>query len=310
MLNTRFSYLLGGLALTLLVFFAPVGVNAFTIAPAIIELDVQPGETTRTTIRIENTSDSKRYYAFSIQKFIPKGNLGQQEFLPPEETDGLPEWIFFDRPILELEAGETASLPIIVRVPSDAAPGGHYAAVFFSEQSELVAGSVGIVARTGSLFFVTVGGSTNMDYAIERFAASEEHTSSLPIDFEAEVSNQGNTHFAPEGEIRVTNMFGNTVASYDLNPAGSNILPSSSRVFQVRWEKRPPDSEDLFFGIKEEWRNFGFGKYTATLKVSVDGVEMERQAAVWIFPWRTLTVIGVLLTLILGTVVVRRAVNK
>lgn len=293
-----------------IVVFAPWHARAFTIAPAIIELTVKPGETTKTLIRVENTSDTTKYYAFSVQKFIPKGNLGQQEFLPVSETAGLPEWVYFDRPILQLNPGESVTLPIVLRVPSDATPGGHYAAVFFSEQSTLESGSVGMVARTGALLLVTVEGNINKDFHIDTFSASSNVVSRLPVDFQTEISNQGNTHLTPEGEVRIQNMFGNTVASYPINPANGKILPASSRLLTVRWDKRSGDISGLFSGLRSEWRNFGFGKYTAHLRVDVDGQAKESQVVLWVFPWRTLILFGAVIILILGFIGVRRVVRK
>lgn len=288
----------------------PASVHAFSVSPPITELEANPGETLRADIRIQNTSEVNKVYAFTIQKFIPKGESGQQEFLPPTETDGFPEWIYFDRAAVELEAGQSVNLPIVIRVPETAEPGGYYAAVLFSEHADLSTGSVGIVPRTGSLFFLTVHGNLVKSVSIDSFQASPGASSHLPVDFSVRLANDGNVHVQPEGEVRVRNMFGNTVASYPLNPTGGRILPASHRSYQVTWTKQAAGPKHLFSGFAEEWRNFGFGKYTAEVMASVDGEPQHAQAVVWIWPWRTMALFTLIILVSAGAYFVRRMMRR
>lgn len=280
-------------ALYLIIF--PTAAGAFSISPPIIELDANPGDMIRTSIRIQNTSFEKKYYVFTVQKFIPKGELGQQEFLPPSETSGLPEWLYFDRSVLELESGEAMELPIMIRVPSNAKSGGHYAAVLFSEQTELAQGAVGIVPRTGSLVLLTVGGNLLRSYSIDQFHFTPEHPSHLPVEFNTVLSNTGNTHFQPEGSIRIKNMFGNTVASYPLNPTKSRLLPASKRSFQTIWDKPAEQATGPLADLVNEWRNFGLGKYTAELTIRLGSEDRVQTIEIWIWPWRSLLLLGLVI---------------
>jgi len=284
----------------------PLSVDAFSISPPILEFEANPGETVRTNIRVQNTSDANKIYAFTIQKFISKGGLGQQEFLPPTETDGLPEWLYFDRPLLELEPGESYDLPIVLRVPMDAKSGGHFVAVLFAEQAELSRGAVGIVPRTGTLIFLTVRGNVLKSFEIESFLSSPVSPSHLPIDFSANLSNTGNVHIRPEGRLRITNMFGNTVASYPLNPSGARILPASRRSFQIAWENKDTLKKGYFSELREEFRNFGFGKYSAELTIKVGTIERTVVHELWIWPWRIIVFSGVLLVAVLSIFVMRK----
>ena len=161
--------------LTIAIALVPASALAFSVSPAIIEISVEPGTSQVTYVRVTNDSQVPHAYAFSIQKFIPKGESGQQEFLPISETDGLPDWMHLDRASLTLRAGESANLPVAIRVPSTAKPGGYYAALFFSEDTQLPSGGgTATVARTGVLFLVTVPGDAAADLRLRSFEIAAE----------------------------------------------------------------------------------------------------------------------------------------
>lgn len=299
----------GGIQILFTVFcfaFFPFTVKAFSISPPILEFEANPGETVRTNIRVQNTSDAKKIYAFTIQKFISKGEFGQQEFLPPTETKGLPEWLYFDRPLLELEAGESYDLPIVIRIPKDADPGGHFVVVLFAEQTNLSRGDVGLVPRTGTLIFLTVKGNILKSYGVEAMKSIPHSPSHLPVEFSTNISNTGNVHIQPEGRLRITNMFGNTVAAYPMNPTEGRILPGGRRTFHMSWENKAPGKTGLLSGLREEFRNFGFGRYRAELTVTVDTNTQTIVKDVWVWPWRMMFVFGGIAILVIGILMFRK----
>lgn len=270
---------------------------AFTVSPAIQELTLRPGESGEVSVKIANDQNRPRAYVFSIQKFIPKGELGQQEFLPQSDTSGLPEWMYLDRSVLQLDANASAVLPVRVTVPADAKAGGYYAALFISEQVDVTAGAneaVAVLPRTGVLFLVTVTGDLVQDFDITSFAVSPQNTNRLPVSFKASVENAGNVHVIPTGEIRIRNMFGQTVSKHEVNASEARILPSSTREFQAVWSKADDaDSPAGFFSeLKKEWMNFAIGRYDATISLHGNGVEKTRSAAFYVWPWRLMTLIG------------------
>ncbi len=302
--------LLSLLVLALYFIIIPAGAKAFSVSPPILEFEANPGETVRTSIRIQNTSDTKKVYAFTIQKFIAKGESGMQDFLPPTETKGLPEWMYFDRPVLELESGASFDLPIVIRVPENADPGGHFSAVLFAEQAELSRGAVGIVPRTGTLVFLTVRGNILKSFSLGSLSAESETQAHLPVDFSLTASNTGNVHIRPEGKLRIKNMFGNTVASYPINENGGRILPGSQRAFQMTWENQDPLPASMFSELKEEFRNFGFGKYTAEATLIVDANEQIVMTEIWIWPWRILTIALSLIVILTGVFLLRKRMHS
>lgn len=305
-MRTFFRSLLLAIALTI---FVSSAAFAFTVSPAIIEVTVPAGASQVAYVGVENDSDVARAYVFSIQKFIPKGESGQQEFLPVSETGGLPEWMHLDRASLVLQPHERINLPVAIRVPQDARPGGYYAALFFSEDAALPTGgdAVTAIARTGVLFLVTVPGDARADLRLRSFEIESQQGNRLPISFRTVLENHGGLHTTPKGVIRVRNMFGSDVAKLDLNPDGARVLPSAARRFSATWSKGEVKDDGSFLTeLGNEWRNFAFGKYEARL--SVEGMDEAPVVAFYIWPWRVLLValIGLGL-LVAGAFAIRRS---
>jgi hypothetical protein len=145
----------------------------------------------------------------------------------------------------------------------------------------------------------------------------------LPATFNVKLSNTGNVHVIPHGNIFI--MKGKTqVAVLDLNDEQGNILPGSKRVYPVEWVDGFPHFEKVVEDgkvkldkqnqpvMKIVWSNgagaakdikphLRMGKYTAHLfAVYDDGqrdVPVEAEVSFWVVPWRL--ILGGLVVLIL-----------
>ncbi len=285
------------------VFATTAFASALSVNPAIHDVEIDPGQTKISNITLRNDEGGTETYLVTIQKFIPKGEFGQQEFLDPNNTSGLPEWMFGERPEFTLAPGESIQVPGSIRVPSDAQSGGYYAALFLSRK-QAVNEQVAMLPRIGILFFVRVNGPVIEKIALTDFAVdgagSYEH---LPVGFRVALTNEGNVHLAPEGSITVKNGLGSTVEKIRLNADSSKILPSSERVLLAAWSKGSASSGSGYWhGLMQELSHFAIGSYTATLELSGRGfaspVESEVTFSVW--PWRTgVAILGLVFTLII-----------
>jgi hypothetical protein len=240
---------------------------AFTVRPAILELQGKPGQTIETMLMLQNEEGETRDFFVSIQKFIPLGEQGQQQFLPPEETSGLPSWTYVDRPVVRLLPGEKTSYHVAIRLPNDASAGGHYAAIFFSTQRPGARGEqqVGLGARTGVLLLVTVDGSAKADIRVKDFTLVQDATKKS---FDVLLENAGTLHATPRAELRVKNIFGSTIAVLDANREHGRILPGSLRRLVTGWEP-----------------GFLFGPYTAELHVAFSDTEAPVIATLHFSEW-------------------------
>ena len=309
-IRTRVLQLLGSVLLGLA--FLPSMVSAITVSPVLFDNTVDPGQKVMGTIRLFNETQGTQTYYASVQNFVASGEEGQQSFLPESESYGLAKWIELDQPSVTLNAGQSKDFAWAINVPSDAEPGGQYAAIFFSTTPPANENSgIGIGAKTGVLMLVNVNGNVKEAATLESFKTVHQEDLSndssfydrLPVLFETRIQNDGSVHFAPTGRIYITDMFGHAVTDVDMNPDQSRVLPNSVRRVRAVWgtETTPPTS---FLGeLQAEWNGLAFGRYTARL----DGFygkqrqELQGSTTFWVIPWRLLLVglVGLIILLLL-----------
>lgn len=280
-----------------------------------------PGRVFTSSIHITNDETEKKEYFITIQKFLPSGEAGQQNYLPLWDTSGLPSWTYVAKSSIVLLPGEEREVPFSIRIPQTASPGGYYAAIFFSSQPP-VQGEQGRVVtseRTGSLLLITVEGELVHRWNVDAFSLRNgSPIRSLPIVFETMVKNTGNTHEIPQGTITIKNYFGSVVEKLAMNPEGNRVLPNSARRYEARWQHGPSAPVDGFFAkALQQARQFAIGRYTATLEIQgQEGavVEWRQQFSVW--PKELLICFALILLLIIilmrlyGRWVIYRAVVK
>lgn len=233
-------------------------------------------------------------YALSMQKFIPQGDSGRVLFLPLEDTSGLPDWLFLDAPTLTLRSGESRTLQVSLRVPNEATPGGHYAAIFLTQTglTQDADQNVSAIPRIGVLVFATVNGNVVERIALADARVEQLSASHLPARFIVEVENQGNIHVQPKVSIEIANVFGKTIATLDANEADGRILPGSKRIFFQEWNRNTGnDGVGFWHELQQEWQNGGIGWYEARVHVSSRvGDAGEAQIRFQIWPWRSMII--------------------
>lgn len=281
--------------LSLVLVFGILSANALTISPPLIEIDANPGEVVRQTIKIVSDTDTEGVYYPSVADFTARGEEGEPDFLEPGETKGyvLAQWIEIDRSPVVLKKGGRAEIPFAIKVPENAEPGGHYGVVFFSTQPPVLEEertAIGVVGKLGSLILVRIAGDIREEGRLLEFGVAKGFYNRLPIEFTTRFENTGNVHLKPQGEIQISNMLGKTTAKVSMNEKGGNVLPESIRRFKSVWEKKEgvlEKGEGFFTELKKEKDNFGFGRYKAELILA--GFE-GGMSSFWVFPWRLLSV--------------------
>lgn len=269
---------------------APLASNALTVSPPIVELDLNKGDVVSQNVKIMNDASTDVTYYLAIQRFIaaPSGD-GAPEFIEENASIGLASWMElpFDR--ITIKAKDTAEVPVVIRVPQNASPGGHYAALFIGTEPPTAEGSqVGLTQRVGSLFLVRIAGQVKESATITQFKTDAKSYSSLPVKFTTIIDNIGNVHIKPVGNIIIRNLFGRKAAVVPFNDKGGNILPDSDRVFESVWTKtyeNVPKATTFWAKYQEQKDNFAFGKYTAELNVSYGTDKgLKQVTSFWVFP--------------------------
>jgi hypothetical protein len=280
--------------------------QALEIAPPVVNLTANPGQTIRTELNLRDVSTARLKVESQLNDFIAAGEDGTPKILldPNEDSPySLKTWIS-PLPTLILNPREIKKLPVVIRVPANAAPGGYYGVVRFTASApELKDTGVSLSASLGTLILVRVNGQAKESLEIESFTVNtvpggtfdnkNEGTpktlfEATPLQFIQRIKNTGNVHEQPAGQVTIKNMFGKTVAAVNVNLPPRNVLPSSIRKF-----KQPLDSSVI-------GTNRFFGKYTAELKVTygANKQSVTKTITFWVIPY-TLIIIGIIALIVL-----------
>jgi hypothetical protein len=301
------------LFLTLLVIlgFAPRSAHAMTISPPDFNITASPGDSIRDVLHVYNEDPYPVTLKPSLLNFTFSPNdevSGSPEFYAAGEIRNgheLADWIVIeDDKAFTIGSGERVNIPFTITVPKDAQPGGHFGAIHIGtlQESQKEDGpQIGVKASTSALLFVRVNGDTRDELAVNSFFSNSRLYTRLPADFTIRLSNGGTTHLIPVGNIFITNTFGRQVASLEVNGSDKRrVLPGSIRRFEESWmHRRLPKSASEFV---QEWRNFAFGKYTATLVINYgDGGAQKLVSSTtsfWVIPWMILAAFATVVLLL------------
>lgn len=273
--------------------------QALEIAPPLVNLKADPGEVVETEIKIRDIADTQLLVTGEVNDFtsqgedgIPKVDVDAEEQSPYSIID----WV---DPLNELilEPQEIKSLPITIRVPANASPGGYYGVIrFTATPGELEQSGVALSASLGALIFIRVNGDANESMEIEELFAEKNGRRGVffdgqPITFVQRIKNTGNVQEQPVGILKVSDMFGRTIANLTFNAARRNVLPDSIRRFETSLDKTNIGSRILF------------GLYTAELTTTYGAdntLTTTETMRFFAFPWRIALGVIVALAAVIG----------
>lgn len=269
------------------------GTQALEIAPPVLVLTADPGQTIKTQISLRDVANNDLLVTAQVNDFVAAGEDGTPKIIThPSGVNpySIKSWIA-TFPKLLMKPRQIVNVPVTIKVPADASPGGHYGVLRFSGTAPTLGGQgVSLSASLGSLMLVTVNGDIKEKLSVAEFSANTEGArstffNSAPIHFVTRLKNEGNVHEQPIGQIRITDMFGKNVANLNVNLPPRNVLPSSIRRFES-----PLDSTVI--GNKRL-----FGRYHAALKVTYGKTNQLTTADMyfWVVPYKLIAGVVVLI---------------
>jgi hypothetical protein len=281
-------------------------VSALTISPPVREVTGDPGTKISGIIKLYNETNKDLSITYSQADFGAKETGdGEPEFFELNgESKDLASWIRISGGPFAIRSLDWQNIIFEIEIPKDAEPGGHYAAVFFSPQQpeKDSGGSVSVDYKTGTLILLTVSGKINEEGNLKSFSLKngKKFFDHIPVNFELNIENKGNVHFKPVGNVTVKSMLGKNITELPvLNvDSGGNVLPGSSRRFEIAWgdsniKKRP---KTFLEKARYEWDNFYVGRYSALASVALPGSgHATFNLSFWIFPWQLFVIIAIAL---------------
>lgn len=255
-----------------------IQVGDFVIGPGKVELTIKPGDTVTRTISITNRISDSRTFALEVEDMSGSANPSEAVVLLGDQSGpySLKDYFSFPDTNFTLALGERAQIPVTITMPPNAEPGGYYGAVLVStvQSKEAQAGdalNTPIIARVGTLFFITVPGEFEKSGAVTDFSTIPKQTffTTGPINLGILFENTGSVHLGPYGEVKVTNFFGEEVGFVQIDPWF--VLPKSMRLRELTWD-----------------RELLLGRYTITANINrgYDDVIDTKVIHVWVLPWQ------------------------
>lgn len=281
--------------------------SALTISPARMELSADPGTTITKDITLLNDTQSDATYYVSYSNFEAQGETGSPLFVEPKSDLGT--WMSTSESVT-LAPGESKIIPLTINIPKDAYAGGHFSVVFFGSNPDN-GGQVSVGAKTGTLILLSVNGDVLEAGGLAYFNTKNKQKfyNSLPVSFQYRWKNDGNDRVKPEGKISIRSLFLIPVARIDANKVSGNILPHSTRLFDIDWIKNPKNPNEVkassfigryFDDVSYQWKNFAFGPYLAHLDLSygAQGIHSTKNTFFFVFPWQLLICILIVLVIV------------
>jgi hypothetical protein len=297
------------LALLAIVMFSvcilPSKADALTISPTRFEVKGNPGDVIQEEIILINENNTIETYYSSFANFEAQGESGSPAFVDP--TEGLGTWMQTDESVT-LAPRQQKVIPFKITIPQNAEPGGNFAVVFWGNAP--AGQGVAIGAKTGILVLLSVNGDVKESAGLLNFNTKDSKFfyNTLPVSFEYRFKNDGGDRVKPQGRISILNTVFLPSDKINANPSEGNVLPTSTRKFNVDWIKydRPMDYvaptsfvKKFWSDVSYQWKNFAVGLYSAHLKVAygIQAEEVKKTVFFFVFPWQ-LVIVMVLLFVI------------
>jgi len=246
---------------------------------------LKPGEKKQVQLKVRNGSDETISLESKATDFIVAEDGFTPVLIDPKQADArwsLVSWLTLVPAEHKLASEEIAIVNVLIEVPKDALPGGHYAMVYhrpLNTTSVTETGS-GISQRVGTLLYVIVEGDINEEAYISRFNWPK-FLENGPVDFSLKVDNQSDIHINTQPVLKVYNLFGKEVANVELE--AKNVFPKSEREFMGTWN-----------------RIWGLGYYKAVVEASYgnQGRVMMATAGLYLIPVKIILLVLIVLLII------------
>ena len=282
------------------------GAQALEIAPPIVNLTVNPGQTATVPIYLRDIAKTNLVVSGQTNDFVADGEDGTPKLLlngSDSNPYSMKDWVV-SLPSINLIPQEIKAMTVTLKVPKDASPGGHYGVIRFTATPPGFEGTgVALSASLGALMLVTVSGKINENVSVAEFSVNQnERTGSFfetpPINLVERFKNNGNIHEEPTGQIIIKDMLGRTFAGINVNSPPHNILPASIRKFTETLDEHAYGSGKMMFG-----------RYTADLKVTYGASKtvLTSEISFWVIPYKLISgiIIGAIIAFFLLRVVIR-----
>jgi len=297
----------------------PSNADALTVSPVRFEVSGNPGDILDEEMLLINETEGVGNFYSSYSNFEAQGETGAPAFVEP--TEGLGTWITTGVSSVSLAPGQQKIVPFRITIPKNAEPGGHFAVIFWGTSPNTPNSGVGVGSRTGVLVLLSVNGDVKEEAGLLNFNTINKKFwhNTLPVAMEYRIRNEGGDRIKPQGNVIIRNTIFLPTDRIDANRVEGNVLPNSTRKFNVTWLKYEQEKDYIaptgflkkfWSDAGYQWKNFAVGLYSAKLDIAYGLQEqfIKKVAYFFVFPWQLVIVLLVLFIIVFtgGKKVIKR----
>ena len=205
---------------------AEPGADGIALAPARVELEMQPGSETTVVVNLDYRSTNASAQPARIVASLNDWGItrdGQVEFYRAgTQANSASPWLIYSPAETTVEPGKTHSIRVTVTVPKDATPGDHLAALIVEQRPDSIKFNQNrrqmvVRYRMACVFYIKVPQLTRRGSLQNLQAAMAE---AGVIQIIPTLKNEGNSVLRPVSSARVVDAAGRTVAEL---PEGESL---------------------------------------------------------------------------------------
>lgn len=242
--------------------FAQATTSGFTLSPPFKEVELKK-EASQSSYFIEITNNTSVHQTLhlSVVDFGSLDESGGVAFLGKgeklERKYGLASWVSLEKDVVEIESGKSQKIKITIVNKESLSPGGHYAAIVASLQSQKEKGeNIALNAAFSSLIFVKkIGGEI---YRLDLVGKEiRSRWFGLPSKISLRFQNSGNVHLVPRGIITLADPRNTMISKGIINPESGIILPESFRLYHTSLDQLAWPIWPGFYSLHIQYRYAG-----------------------------------------------------
>jgi hypothetical protein len=274
----------------------PLSSGTVVVHPAKAEVVMLPGEEKKIMINIGNGTPAPLRVEAFFEDVAPNPQLSAIDdpvklLGSARSISSLKDLLSIPNTSFDVLTGKEVAVPITIRIPKDAEPGGRYGSVVFRfsplAQSGATGANVALESRIAALLYVRISGEVREEGKLVAFGLFNKAkttlspTPSLPLRMQVAYENTGAVHVNPYGQITLRSMSGKTSVLL-IDPWA--VLPGATRMREI----------DMTEALTP-------GYYTAHLELNRGYKDIidEQEVGFWVLPSKTQSFIGIIFLLIL-----------
>jgi hypothetical protein len=233
---------------------------------------LDPGDTWGDTVAISNLSDRPtRFFIYATDAITIADTGGIGALRDDQAPVDVGSWVQLAANEYVVDPGRRIDVPFSITVPSDAEPGDHTGVILAIDADEGAGAgpdepgvSFDVRRRIGTRIYLRVNGELTPALRIDRLDVAR---AGGDVTVTWDVSNTGNVRLSPTAEVRITGLFGRTVATAPAQQL-AEMLPGSNLLGGVTVPDVP-----------------SYERLTAHLVLRAEGITVERSRRFGSYSW-------------------------